>query len=249
MNTPSADSQAPLPATLLEHIARMESSLASLGESVQSADQRTAVAQLTDSLRAFKHAPSSPSHPSMEQKSGLLAQARAEAGIERASLPEVGAPWQASDEQLRKFAQSVFEGAAARPSISLPGHLLEAQALAGSGGANVRWTFNEAGLRRTLRAHELFVLELHAHLLAQSRVTFLDHLMLLAQSSPRQVLVEAAARSSDGPKTELLAHIAEEFRNAIPTPEGAALAAMIEEGVTALESHIRYAFSCQGQPA
>lgn len=35
--------------------------------------------------------------------------------------------------------------------------------------------------------------------------------------------------------------IADEFRRAIPTEAGAVLAALIEEGVTALESHIRYA--------
>jgi hypothetical protein len=42
--------------------------------------------------------------------------------------------------------------------------------------------------------------------------------------------------------------IAKEIRNAIPTQDGAILAAMIEQGVTVLGSHIEHAVSSMHQP-
>lgn len=47
---------------------------------------------------------------------------------------------------------------------------------------------------------------------------------------------------------EYLSAIAQEFRAALPSQDGLVLAEMIEQGVTALESHIRYAFSPVAAP-
>lgn len=62
----------------------------------------------------------------------------------------------------------------------------------------------------------------------------LGELVQFAEALP----TDGAAADAEG---ERLKAIADEFRKAIPTPDGAILAAMIEQGVTALESHIRYA--------
>lgn len=60
-------------------------------------------------------------------------------------------------------------------------------------------------------------------------------------------LMELLRCAAAQPGHEYRHEIADEFRRAIPTEAGAVLAAMIEEGVTVLESHIKYA--CVAQPA
>lgn len=61
------------------------------------------------------------------------------------------------------------------------------------------------------------------------------------------VLAERAAPAStdwsQSEEAQRLKVIADEFRNAIPTENGLVLAAMIEQGVTVLDSYIRYAFN------
>lgn len=59
-------------------------------------------------------------------------------------------------------------------------------------------------------------------------------------------LGDPEVRASEG---DWIKAIADEFRRAIPTPDGATLAAMIEQGVTVLESHIRYACESVAEPA
>lgn len=67
------------------------------------------------------------------------------------------------------------------------------------------------------------------------------------------VLAERAAPAStdwsQSEEAQRLKVIADEFRNAIPTENGAVLASMIEQGVTVLDSYIRYAFNIRGTDA